>query len=106
MTSVDRFSRLAALRPARSVPSPPAWLRAPSEHDGLACIQGAGIAGNRFGEHAVIRNWYSTPEFSEPSRVALDLLTRQRDAAFSRRTCAALADPEKWLFLDTETTGL
>ena len=106
LTALDRFSRLAALRPARSGPSRTARFHAPSEHDRFACIQGAGIAGNRFGEHAVIRNWYSTPEFSEPSRVALDLLACQRDAAFSCRTCAALADAEKWLFLDTETTGL
>jgi hypothetical protein len=64
------------------------------------------VAKNHFGEHLAIRNWFSTPEFSEPSAVALELLSRTRDAEMSRRTRAALEDPAKWLFLDTETTGL
>ncbi|MHB8502866.1 MAG: ribonuclease H-like domain-containing protein [Candidatus Acidiferrales bacterium] len=64
------------------------------------------MAKNHFGEHLALRNWFSTPEFSEPSSVALELLSRTRDAALSRRTRNALGDPAKWLFLDTETTGL
>src|SRR5205807_830276 len=36
----------------------------------------------------------------------LELLSRTRDESLSRKTRAALEDPEKWLFLDTETTGL
>jgi hypothetical protein len=64
------------------------------------------VANNHFGEHLAIRNWFSTPEFSEPSAVALELLSRTRDAELSRRTRSALKDPAKWLFLDTETTGL
>jgi uncharacterized protein len=72
----------------------------------LARLLGAGVATNHFGEHLCIRNWFSTPEFAEPSPVALELLSRTRDEALSRRTRAALQDPEKWLFLDTETTGL
>src|SRR5580700_11372623 len=103
--ATDKFSRLAALRPARSVPSRPAPLRAPDQ-DSIAHLLGAGVAKNHFGEHLAIRNWFSTPEFSEPSTVALELLSRTRDAEMSRRTRAALADPAKWLFLDTETTGL
>jgi uncharacterized protein YprB with RNaseH-like and TPR domain len=104
--ATDRFSRLAALRPARSVPSRPAPLRAPDQEDSIAHLLGAGVAKNHFGEHLAIRNWFSTPEFSEPSAVALELLSRTRDAEMSRRTRAALEDPAKWLFLDTETTGL
>jgi uncharacterized protein YprB with RNaseH-like and TPR domain len=106
MLNADRFSRVAALRPTRSVVQRPPSLRAPNEDDAFARLLGAGIANNHFGDHAVIRNWYSTPEFSEPSPIALDLLTRQRDTALSGRTRAALADPTKWLFLDTETTGI
>jgi hypothetical protein len=64
------------------------------------------VAKNHFGEHLAIRNWFSTPEFSEPSAVALELLSRTPDAEMSRRTRAALEQPAKWLFLDTETTGL
>src|SRR5204863_454687 len=36
----------------------------------------------------------------------LELLSRTRDESIARKTRAALEDPEKWLFLDTETTGL
>jgi uncharacterized protein len=104
--SADKFSRLAALRPARSGPSRPTPLRPPDQEDSLAHLLGAGVAKNHFGEHLAIRNWFSTPEFSEPSSVALELLSRTRDPALTRRTLAALEDSAKWLFLDTETTGL
>ncbi|MGH9743908.1 MAG: ribonuclease H-like domain-containing protein [Candidatus Acidiferrum sp.] len=104
--SSDKFSRLAALKPARPAPARPAALRAPDQEDALAHLLGAGVARNHFGEHLAIRNWFSTPEFSEPSSVALDLLSRSRDADHSRRTRVALENPTRWLFLDTETTGL
>ncbi len=104
--SADKFSRLAALRPARTAPSRPPALLAPDQEDAIAHLLGAGVAKNHFGEHLAIRNWFSTPEFSEPSSIALELLSRTRDAELSRRTRAALEDPAKWLFLDTETTGL
>jgi uncharacterized protein YprB with RNaseH-like and TPR domain len=96
----------------------PAELRAPDVTDSLSRLLGAGIARNHYGEHLAIRNWFSTPEFAEPSRAALELLTKatsakradlkigryNKDATSHAR--AALEDPEKWLFLDTETTGL
>jgi uncharacterized protein YprB with RNaseH-like and TPR domain len=104
--SDDKFSRLAALRPVRPTSSRPATLREPDQEDAIARLIGAGVAKNQFGEHLVLRNWFSTPEFSEPSAIALELLTRSRDAEVSRRMRSALADPSKWLFLDTETTGL
>jgi uncharacterized protein YprB with RNaseH-like and TPR domain len=104
--STDKFSRLAALRPTRPVQSQPTALREPDQEDALARLIGAGVARNHFGEHLVLRNWFSTPESFEPSAVALELLSRTRDATLSRRTRAALEDPSKWLFLDTETTGL
>ena len=104
--TTDKFSRLAALRPARPVSSRPSELRAPAEEDSLARLLGAGVAKNHFGEHLSVRNWYSTPEFAEPFSVALDLLSRHRDESISRKTRAALENPGKWLFLDTETTGL
>jgi len=102
----DKFARLTALRPARSTPSKPATLRAPHEEDAIARLLGAGVATNYYGDCLSIRNWYSTPEFAEPSPAALDLLAHARDESLSRRTRAALADPARWLFLDTETTGL
>jgi uncharacterized protein YprB with RNaseH-like and TPR domain len=104
--SADEFSRLAALKPTRPMPTRPAALREPDQEDAIARLIGAGVARNHFGEHLVLRNWFSTPESFEPSTVALELLSRTRDASLSQRTLAALEDPSKWLFLDTETTGL
>ena len=147
MNTTDKFARLAALRPARGAVEMPAALRAPDECDPISQLLGGGIAHNHYGEHLAIRNWFSTPEFSEPSAIALDLLTkapirqesasgrykprsgppqkdgpytpmngppqkvgpyngRTNDESVSRRTRAAVQNPEKWLFLDTETTGL
>src|SRR6202011_3296298 len=102
----DKFSRLAALKPTRPIPARPAAIRTPDEADSLGMLLGAGVARNRFGEHLSIRNWFSTPEFADPSSTTLELLSRTRDESLSRKTRAALEDPEKWLFLDTETTGL
>src|SRR5467141_346176 len=104
--TADKFSRLAALKPSQPMPARPAAIRPPDEEDSLGRILGAGIATNHFGDHLAIRNWFSTPEFAEPSDTTLELLSRTRDESFSRKTRAALQDPEKWLFLDTETTGL
>ena len=102
----DKFSRLSALKPTRSIAARPAAIRTPGEEDALGRLLGAGVATNHFGEHLAIRNWFSTPEFAEPSPTTLELLSRTRDELVSRKTRAALKDPEKWLFLDTETTGL
>jgi uncharacterized protein len=88
-------------------------LRAPDETDSLSRLLGAGIARNHYGEHLAIRNWFSSPEFAPPSPVTLDLLCSgrlPRRASSSKKQIQdarrSLQDPEKWLFLDTETTGL
>jgi hypothetical protein len=104
--AVDKFSRLVALKPTQPMPARPAGIRAPGEEDILGRLLGGGVAKNHFGEHLAIRNWFSTPEFAEPSSITLALLSRTRDESVSRKTRAALQDLEKWLFLDTETTGL
>lgn len=106
--TADKFSHLAALKPSRSsaARAEKAALRAPGEEDVLGQLLGAGVARNHFGEHLAVRNWFSTPESIEPSQVSLELLSRTRDESVSRKTRAALDDPSKWLFLDTETTGL
>ena len=102
----DKFSRLAALKPARATALRPSAFRAPDAEDSLARLVGAVIATNHYGEHVSVRTWFSSPEFAEPADLTLELLSRTRDATLSKRTRAALADPAKWLFLDTETTGL
>ena len=104
--ATDRYSRLAALKPTRPIPARPAALLTPGEADSVGRLLGAGVANTHFGEHLAIRNWFSTPEFIEPSCIALELLSRTRDESLSRKTRTALEDPTKWLFLDTETTGL
>jgi len=106
----DRFSRLTALKPSRSAAATSlarsAVRRAPDQEDALSQLVGAAISTNHYGEHVSVSNWYSTPEFVEASSDTLELLCRSRDAELSKRTLAALSDPTKWLFLDTETTGL
>jgi uncharacterized protein YprB with RNaseH-like and TPR domain len=102
----DKFSRLSALKPTRSIAARPAAIRTPGEEETLGRLLGAGVATNHFGEHLAIRNWFSTPEFTEPSPTTLELLSRARNESLSRKTRAALDDSGKWLFLDTETTGL
>src|SRR5437016_9692129 len=77
--AADKFARLAALRPTRPMPARPAAIRTPCEEDALGRLLGAGIATNHFGEHLAIRNWFSTPEFSEPSSTTLELLSQTRD---------------------------
>jgi len=107
MATLDqRFSRLAALKPARPPAVRSTTLREPCEEDTMARLLGAGVSTNRFGEHLAVRNWFSTPEFVAPHSTCLQLLSQQRDEVLSRRTRSALENPDKWLFLDTETTGL
>lgn len=107
-TLTDKFSRLSALRPARPAAWRPATTtrRAPEAEDALSQLLGATIATNVYGDHVSVSNWFSTPEFAQPSAATLELLCRTRDLAASKRVPAALSDPTKWLFLDTETTGL
>src|SRR5258708_2678264 len=102
----DKFSRLAALKPTRPRPSGAELLRAPHAEDSLSRLLGAGIATNRYGQHILVRNWFSSPEYCDISAVSLELLSRSRNDTLSKRMRAALSDPSKWLFLDTETTGL
>src|SRR5258708_39531356 len=104
--AVDRFSRLAALRPTRPLPPRPAAIRTPGEEDDLGRLLGAGVATNHFGERLAIRNWFSTPQFIDPSSTTLELLSRTRDESLTRQTRAALEDPERWLCLDTDATSL
>ncbi len=97
---------MAALRPAKSIADRPATFRAPNEEDSLSRMLGAAIGTNRYGDHAAVRTWYSTPESCEASPVTLELLTRTRKLGLSKRAQSLLADSANWLFLDTETTGL
>jgi uncharacterized protein YprB with RNaseH-like and TPR domain len=111
MAVIDKFSQLAALRPAKGAVVCEDRQRleaAPlDEHQGvLARAIGATLARTKFGTHLSVRNWHATPELPEVSATALDLLCHTADVERSKKWRAAADDPEKWLFMDTETTGL
>jgi uncharacterized protein YprB with RNaseH-like and TPR domain len=106
----DRFSRLAALKPARKsavarIDDSPRGVspELPSGSDRLAQLLGAFPHQTEFGEHLALRRWFSEsigPEAPDGplNRDALRLLAPDAPAI--------VADPQQWLFLDTETTGL
>ena len=106
MSSLDRFSRLAALKPVKAVVPLAEPGNEPMQGDEVTRLLGGLCQKTKFGQHLTIRNWYSTPEFAEPDGRSLELLTRNKDETISQKARAVLQDPEKWLFLDTETTGL
>ncbi len=111
-STIDRFGRVAALRPARkliAVDDGPRQRAA--EGDDLAELLGATVERNRYGEHLVVRRWYSSPEPCAATPDAVRLLLPPVPARAKRGTGSSmsydeLADPARWLFLDTETTGL
>ena len=104
----DRLSRISAFRPVRRREPLPAGSVAEAG-DRLAYLLGAEVGRNRYGEHLVARQWYSSPEMCTPDAGVLRLLlppgrrVAPRDA---ERAVLDASDPNQWLFLDTETTGL
>ncbi len=103
----DRFSRLAALRPLEQPEKArgssgaefvSAFSGLPEGAARLAEILGAAPSVNHFGEHLLLRKWFSDPSECVPEESALRLLAP--DAALE------IVDPREWIFLDTETTGL
>jgi uncharacterized protein len=105
----ERLVTLTALKPARrrSVVDSAIEPRglSPEIPEGsarLAQLLGAMPARNRFGEHLALRRWFSESIGCEPpdraDETALRLLAPDAPAD--------VADPQQWLFLDTETTGL
>src|SRR5882724_4101049 len=112
MAALDKFARLAALRPVQGSAtyddrlSPEDSPTPGLDECTLATLLGATIATTKYGNHLSIRNWYAAPQLPEVAPAALDLLCRTQDAAKTTKWRAAAEDPEKWLFLDTETTGL
>lgn len=107
----DRFARLAALKPSRhrpaatAIPSPRGFAPdIPSSADRLAEILGAQATWNEFGEHLAVRRWFSEPIGAELAPEAAFDAAAVHLLAPNAPNC--VTDPEKWLFLDTETTGL
>ena len=106
LSLADKFAHVAALRPARKreVEAVRA-VELPEEGDRLGQLLGAQTNRNRYGEHLSCRQWYATPEMCLPDVRSLALLLPQGllDAG---AVAEFAADPERWLFLDTETTGI
>ena len=117
----DKFARLSALRPIhprRVVTQMDThfageFRQQTEEECALARMIGATVSENEFGCHLRVRNWHATPEFTEPSRVVIELLEKRcapkkpghpEDRPGQENSRAQ--DPQNWLFLDTETTGI
>jgi uncharacterized protein YprB with RNaseH-like and TPR domain len=113
--NLDRVRGLKALRRSCSVSAPASleWQRSVvndyrephtrgaavrNEPDRLGQILGATAKINQYGEHLSLDCWCGEPARYIPNIEALRL--------FMPGAPEAVADPERWLFLDTETTGL
>ena len=64
----------------------------------LAQALGATTKANDYGEYLAVRCWCAQPSRHSPDNRALKLLLPEASDV--------IADPDQWLFLDTETTGL
>ncbi len=106
----ERVSRVAALRPAKRRPAAEEDFaaRPADESDALARRLGAAVGKNRFGEHLVVQQWFSSPEPCglNPEALRLLLPVKPRTPRVPPSLNERLSDPSQWLFLDTETTGL
>lgn len=102
-TLQERFSRIAAFKPVTR--REPVLPKDADCQNGLLARIGGEIGRNHYGEHVVYRQWFATPETCLPSEEVLRLLLPTKCAA-SEQILQCVVDPEKWLFLDTETTGL
>jgi uncharacterized protein YprB with RNaseH-like and TPR domain len=106
LSLADKFAHVAALRPVRKRDAEPARPSGfPTECDRLSQLLGAKANRNRYGEHLSLRQWYATPEMCSPDARSISLLLPQ-GTLDARAVAKSAADPEQWLFLDTETTGL
>ncbi len=96
----DKLSRIAALRPAagnhraaQEIPGQPSV-----QAIRLAELLGAEFKTTPYGSHLAVRRGFAEPKPCQIGPRAVKLL--------SPRAIQASADPQRWLFLDTETTGL
>jgi uncharacterized protein len=113
--NLDRVRGLKALRRSSSMSAPasPEWQpplvnddrkshthagAVRNEPDRLGQILGATAKTNQYGEHLSLHCWCGEPARYTPNLDALRLLMPGAPEG--------VADPEGWLFLDTETTGL
>lgn len=95
----DKLSRIAALRsprPGRPAPDPGNTI--PSNADKLLRMLNGTVRRNSLGHHMLVRRLFDAPRLGKFAPHALELLLPGgADSA---------CNPARWLFLDTETTGL
>jgi len=117
MTMRDRLASLAALRPAQkahvaaeATAAETATIRvrgfSPALPDGaerLAEMMHAKALSNSFGEHLSVRKWFSEAIGCEPPEGTVNAEALR---LLAPGACEEVSDPQQWLFLDTETTGL
>jgi uncharacterized protein YprB with RNaseH-like and TPR domain len=110
----EKLSQLAALRPARRTRGsavedererPHSRRDITAEWAVLADLLGAKVRNNRHGEHLTVRRWHAKPEECLPLARALSVLL-PAPLGTGDNAAELAEDPAKWLFLDTETTGL
>lgn len=95
----DRLSRISALRPVPGLnPGESAFELRQSRGDRLAELLGGECRANRLGHHMVVHRWFAE---SSPETISPQALRRILPDGSER-----VLDPGRWLFLDTETTGL
>jgi uncharacterized protein len=95
----DKFRRLKALRRSSFEPLGLSAIdSSPNELVRLEQILGATTKRNQYGEYLSLRCWSAQAARYAPSIDTLRLLIPN--------AMEQIADPEQWLFLDTETTGL
>ena len=116
-TITDRFSRLKALqRPSAGASGGASKATSialdnwrglgpdiPAGAERLAEILGAMPKRNQFGEHLLLRRWFSESVGCESPEGRLD---RAALRLLAPGAPESVCDPQQWLFLDTETTGV
>src|SRR5436309_7035653 len=83
---------------ADDVGSPPRARPIRTDPEHMARVLGATVKTNQYGEYLSVRCWCAQPPKYSPNLRAMKLLLPEAPDQ--------IADPEQWLFLDTETTGL
>ena len=95
----DRLAETSALRRKGPVRAHSVAQEVTPEHDALAEMLGATIERNHFGEFLRTRRWLAGPGPCEHPEVLESVLRPPVPIG-------ELSDRERWLFLDTETTGI
>lgn len=99
----DRLSRVSALRPRVPLPGLGPRPGASSNSERLAQLLGGENRVNRFGCHFFLRTRFSQPAVGLPGHPKMGPRSLRLLAPTYGNSAA---DLDRWLFLDTETTGL